>query len=318
MDLFINSSPESRLQSCIPFTQCCRQIAIDRIHHGLMAGFTAELVWLCIAEIVVWVKRGIQCRNQIEQGLPADCVTQSPFLTASTWWPLANRTGKPAGDVWRRNTTALDCGLWRRQSLEICRGTSFIQGLIEFLVITCHLTWIAFDSIKKKIHLKCFWRLVVFGTCRRHTSCITISRLVLMFGHENLLTGGDGNTKTVKTTEWGWECVKTRAQSIVWNLNLNETRFLARIFPRLESTECREFQHKCAHTSWLPRRWSSPAGNLQKWEISGKILDELWRPLGKGAWLVNFYCKAVGGKTKIPQNAQEQCNKTIGTVQYFL
>ena len=89
----------------------------------------------------------------------------------------------------------------------------------------------------------------------------------------------------------------------------NETWFSAGIFPRLESTECRDFRHKCAHTSWLPRRRSWPAGDLQKWEISGKIREESWRPLGKVACLVNFYCKAVGGRTKIPQNAQEQRKK---------
>ena len=33
------------------------------------------------------------------------------------------------------------------------------------------------------------------------------------------------------------------------------------------------------------------------------------RPLGKVARLVNFYCKAVGGRTKLPQNALEQRKK---------
>ena len=61
----------------------------------------------------------------------------------------------------------------------------------------------------------------------------------------------------------------------------NETWFSAGIFPRLESTECRDFRHKCAHTSWLPRGRSWPASDLQKWEISGKMRDESWRPLGK-------------------------------------
>ena len=37
----------------------------------------------------------------------------------------------------------------------------------------------------------------------------------------------------------------TNSGSIVWrNLNLNETWFLAWIFPKLESTECRDFRHK--------------------------------------------------------------------------
>ena len=55
---------------------------------------------------------------------------------------------------------------------------------------------------------------------------------------------------------------------------------------------------------------------MQKWEISGKMRDESWRALGKVACLVNFYCKAVGGRTKIPQYAQEQRKKT--QVEYRL
>ena len=72
---------------------------------------------------------------------------------------------------------------------------------------------------------------------------------------------------------------------------------------------CRDFRHKSAHTSWLPRHRSWLVGDLQKWEISGKMRDESWRPLGKVARHVNFCCKAVGEITKITQNAQEQCKK---------
>ena len=102
-------------------------------------------------------------------------------------------------------------------------------------------------------------------------------QLVLMFELGNLLWRV-GMVTQKRLNDWvDWECVKTCARSIVWNLNSNETWFSARIFPRLESTECRDFRHKCAHTSWLPRRRSWPAGDLQKWEISGKMRDESLR-----------------------------------------
>ena len=106
-------------------------------------------------------------------------------------------------------------------------------------------------------------------------------------------------------------CSETRLPIIVWNLNSNETWFSARIFPRLESTECWDFRHNCAHTSWLPRRRSWPAGHLQKWEISGKMRDELWRPLGKVARLVNFYCKAgpSAAEPKSPKTPKNNARK---------
>ena len=40
------------------------------------------------------------------------------------------------------------------------------------------------------------------------------------------------------------------------------------LFPRLESTEYRDFRNKCAHTSWLPRLQSRSGTFLAKFERS--------------------------------------------------
>ena len=80
---------------------------------------------------------------------------------------------------------------------------------------------------------------------------------------------------------------------IVWDLNSNETRFLARIFPKVRiNWVLRLSAQMCPH-------------NLAS--MSLKLAGG--RPLGKVAHLVNYYCKAWRRQTKISPNFQEQCKK---------